>query len=272
MNAITTWPPIGSNATSSSSATIVSPSLHTRSLLCGCGVVRQRLLERLDRLARLLQRQVGGEQVLRRLHRDEVAERVVEAAALADGRADEPGLHPVAQARLLDGEDAGDIANAEYSSIMGFSSAASTFKDRCSSAPRERLVDIDVRRDELAAGGLPGLGDRDAARVLAAALVGRVQERDPLRGRRVGRIADDVRGAREVDGQHRRAGVDVAGELALGEHARGVVQELDGDRCEAHRDLPLEQRHAAGHRHRFFRRNGLGAWRTRRGLGIAEKW
>src|SRR6185312_5913229 len=35
-----------------------------------------------------------------------------EPAALADGRADEAGLGPVAQPRLLDGENAGDIADA----------------------------------------------------------------------------------------------------------------------------------------------------------------
>ena len=35
LNAITTWPPIGWNAMSSASATIVSPSQHTRSLLAG---------------------------------------------------------------------------------------------------------------------------------------------------------------------------------------------------------------------------------------------
>ncbi|MCX5743076.1 MAG: hypothetical protein NT062_11350 [Proteobacteria bacterium] len=38
LNAITTWPPIGSNAASSASATIVSPSLHTRSFEVGCVV------------------------------------------------------------------------------------------------------------------------------------------------------------------------------------------------------------------------------------------
>jgi hypothetical protein len=35
LNAITTWPLIGWNATSSASATIVSPSEHTRSLVAG---------------------------------------------------------------------------------------------------------------------------------------------------------------------------------------------------------------------------------------------
>ena len=102
------------------------------------GVVRQRLLERLDRLARLLQRDVGDEQVLRGLDRDQVAERVVEAAALADRRADEAGLHPVAQARLLDGEDAGDIANG-IQLDHGVLLCASTLRDRCSSEPRARL-------------------------------------------------------------------------------------------------------------------------------------
>ena len=76
-------------------------------------------------------------------------------------------------------------------------------------------LDIDVRHGQIATGGAAGLGDRDPARVLAAAIVGGVQERDALRGRRVGRIADQIGGAREIDGEHRRAGVDVADELTL---------------------------------------------------------
>src|SRR3569623_1555340 len=101
-------------------------------------IVRQRLLERLDVLARRLQRQVGREQVLGRLLRDEVAERVVEAAALADGRTYEAGLHPVAQARLLDSKDPGDIAN-RIQLDHGALRWASTFRDNSSSGPRARL-------------------------------------------------------------------------------------------------------------------------------------
>src|SRR4030095_11828252 len=69
------------------------------------------LLETVERFAHALQRDVGCEQIVPRLDRDQIAERIIEAAALADGRADETDLHPVAQARLLHCENAGDIAN-----------------------------------------------------------------------------------------------------------------------------------------------------------------
>src|SRR5687768_251312 len=117
-------------------------------------------------------------------------------------------------------------------------------------APRTAL-DIDERCGQIAARGAARLGERDAARVVAAAFVTRVQQRDSLCGRCVGRIGDAIGRALEVDGQHRRAGVDIAGELALGEHARGAVQEIDRRRCQAHGDFAFEQRDLAGHRHRF---------------------
>src|SRR5262249_33467488 len=111
-----------------------------------------RLLEALDRLARLLQRDPRGEQVLRSLDRDEIAERVVESAAFADGRADEADLLPVAQPRFLHGEDAGNVAKRiqldhgdlrssglESTDDLGGSWRASTVSDRCSCAPRARL-------------------------------------------------------------------------------------------------------------------------------------
>ena len=53
-------------------------------------------------------------------------------------------------------------------------------------------LDIDVRHAEIAARSATGLGDGDAARVVATALVGGVEKCDALRGRRVRRIADLV--------------------------------------------------------------------------------
>ena len=117
-------------------------------------------------------------------------------------------------------------------------------------------LDIDVRRREVAAGDAAGLAERDPARVVAAAIVGGVQERDALRGGSIRQIADAIGGAREVDGEHRRAGVGVAGQLAFGQDARGAVQDLDGDRREPDLDVALEQRHAARERHRLSGRQG----------------
>src|SRR5262249_37614876 len=78
-----------------------------------------------------------------------------------------------------------------------------------------------------------------------------------LCGRCIGRIRDAIDGACEIDGEHRRAGVDVAGDLTLGEHARRAVEQIDRDRRETHRDLALEQRHATCDRHPFARRDRL---------------
>ncbi|HEY3801884.1 MAG TPA: hypothetical protein VGL61_04720 [Kofleriaceae bacterium] len=133
-------------------------------------------------------------------------------------------------------------------------------------------LDVDVRHRQMATGGTAGLGHRDPARVLAATIVARIEERDALRGRRVGRVADHIRGAREIDGEHRRPGVEIADELAFVDHAGGVVQQLDGDRREPNRNLAFEQRDAASDRHRFERwRLGSGHANTTTGEGHARK-
>jgi hypothetical protein len=90
--------------------------------------------------------------------------------------------------------------------------------------------------------------------VVAATLVGRVEEGDALGGGGVGRIADAIARALQLDRQHCRARVDLADQLAFGEHARGAVDQLDRDGREPHGDLALEQRDPARDRHRFARR------------------
>jgi hypothetical protein len=49
-------------------------------------------------------------------------------------------------------------------------------------------LDVDVRNGQVTARAAAGLGDGDAARVIAAALVGGVQEGDALGGGRVRRV------------------------------------------------------------------------------------
>src|SRR6267142_733570 len=101
-------------------------------------VLGERRLERDHRLADLLERNVGGQQILRRLDRDEIAERVIEPAAFANGRSDEAGLHPVAQSRFLHRQDTGDISDGvelDHDILL----YASTPMLRYSSAPRARL-------------------------------------------------------------------------------------------------------------------------------------